>query len=112
MARSLITCLYSARSKLDRQCSFCLDVLCFMKAWDEDTSGREPLLRERPGTSGVAVSLTSSPLYCFRQCKKRQVFASQKETVSKSSPRFWWDEGGQTGVSEGGDGPAEHPASI
>lgn len=61
----------------------------------------------------MAVSLTSSPLYCFRQCKKRQVFASQKETVSKSSPRFWWeDEGGQTGVSEGGDGPSEHPSDT
>lgn len=36
----------------------------------------------------VVVGLTSSPLYCFRQCRKRQVLASQKETVSKSSPRF------------------------
>lgn len=33
--------------------------------------------------------LTSSPLYCFKQCKNRHVLESQKETVSKSSPLFW-----------------------
>lgn len=32
--------------------------------------------------------LTSSPLYCFRQCRKRHVLDNQKETVSKSSPLF------------------------
>ena len=33
--------------------------------------------------------LTSSPLYCFRQCRRRLVLASQNEVISKSSLFLW-----------------------
>lgn len=32
--------------------------------------------------------LTSSPLYCLRQCRSRLVLASQKDVISKSSLFF------------------------
>ena len=44
---------------------------------------------EREILRAFVVCLTSSPLYCLRQWRKRQVLDNQKETVSKSSPRFW-----------------------
>lgn len=33
--------------------------------------------------------LTASPLYCFKQCRRRHVFANQKDVISKSSLCFW-----------------------
>lgn len=33
--------------------------------------------------------LTASPLYCFKQCRRRHVFASQNDVIWKSSLFFW-----------------------
>ncbi len=42
--------------------------------------------------TGQNKNLTSSPLYCFRQCRSRLAFASQKEVISKSSLFLWRED--------------------
>lgn len=36
----------------------------------------------------VYLTLTSSPLYCFKQCRRRQVLDNQNDVISKSSLCF------------------------
>ncbi|TNN37796.1 hypothetical protein EYF80_052045 [Liparis tanakae] len=57
------------------------------------------------------LSLSHSSCWLTLQWRKRQVFASQKETVSKSSPRFCGEEE-ESPVSRGRRTPAERLLSI
>lgn len=67
-----------------------LGALCCAQG-NEDLTAEEqeaPWWRLCPPGAGVHLTLTSSPLYCFKQCRRRQVLDNQNAVISKSSLRF------------------------
>lgn len=58
---------------------------------NEDLTAEEhgaPRWRPCPPGAWAHLTLTSSPLYCFKQCRRRQVLDNQNDVISKSSLCF------------------------